>query len=80
MVLHCLHLVSSDNFFYIFQGSAFLLNVFSIISAKALSLLVLVGFFVHFFSKPLCYYPLNYINTQGNNFKVYNIFCTKKNK
>jgi len=51
MVLRFLDLVSEDKFFYGFQGSVFILNVFDIIFAKELVLFVLVGFLIHFLSK-----------------------------
>ena len=64
MVLRFLDLVSEDKFFYGFQGSVFILNVFDIIFAKELVLFVLVGFLIHFLSKFLFYYVLNYNNTK----------------
>ena len=64
MVLSFLDLVSEDKFFYGFQGSVFILNVFDIIFAKELVLFVLVGFLIHFLSKFLFYYVLNYNNTK----------------
>jgi hypothetical protein len=64
MVLSFLDLVSEDKFFYGFQGSVFILNVFDIIFARELVLFVLVGFLIHFLSKFLFYYVLNYNNTK----------------
>ena len=64
MVLSFLDLVSEDKFFYGFQRSVFILNVFDIIFAKELVLFVLVGFLIHFLSKFLFYYVLNYNNTK----------------
>lgn len=77
MVLSFLDLVSEDKFFYGFQGSVFILNVFDIISAKELVLFVLVGFLIHFFSKFLFYCVLNYNNTKDKKIKIYMIHHTK---
>jgi hypothetical protein len=77
MVLSFLDLVSEDRFFYGFQLSVFILNVFGIISGKELGLLVLVGFSIHFFSRFLFYYVLNHTNTKNKKGKIYKIYYTK---
>jgi hypothetical protein len=77
MVLNFLYLVSEDRFFYGFQLSVFILNIFDIICGKELGLCVLVGFCIHFFSRLLFYFVLNHTNTKNKKSKIYKIFYTK---